>query len=82
MARRVADRRRVQTGIDEDPLLGGLDHVRRDGEADLPVEVVVPAPDAGGCGEPPDVEHLDLHLSHVLRRRVVPGLLMDDLGRQ
>ena len=38
-----------------------LDHVRRDREADLPVEVVVAAPDAGGRREPSDVEHLDLH---------------------
>ena len=40
VARRVGDRGRVQTGVDEDPLLGGLDDVGRDREADLPVEVV------------------------------------------
>jgi hypothetical protein len=48
VARRVLDCRRVQPGVDEDPLLGGLDHVGRDGEADLPVHLVVAAPDAGG----------------------------------
>ena len=36
MARSIADRRRVQAGVDEDPLLGRLDHVDRDREADLP----------------------------------------------
>ncbi len=52
---------RVQAGVDEDPLLLGLDQVRRDRKPDPPLGVFALAPHGGGAREPADVEHLDLH---------------------
>jgi len=55
---RISDGVRVQTGVDQDPLLVGLDEVGRDGVAERLVERLATAEDPGGRGKPADVEQL------------------------
>ncbi len=62
----VRDGVRMQAGVDEDPLVAGVDHVGRDREADRAREVVVATPDAGDRLDPAHVEQLDLHASQTL----------------
>ena len=58
---RVAHARRVQPGVDQDPLIVGLDEEGRDGKPDLTIGVLALAPDRSRPRYPADVEHLDLH---------------------
>jgi hypothetical protein len=58
---RIAGSAGVQAGVDEDPLVLGLDQKRRDRKAHVALWILALAPNRRRRGNPAYVEHLDLH---------------------
>lgn len=74
---RVGDGGRVQPGVDQDPLLAGLDEVGRDGEADRLVERLASSHDPAAAVNPPTLSNSTRIFGDVMRQGV-PAWFNDD----